>query len=418
MEDLEMGIRKNLENPNLLEELYRINPKEFKEAFDQVYIDYPDSLILQVWYERLYFQRLNQHVDTQIKTMKPILFVILLSLIAGTIAKIIFEPIIDSQISPVNFIFSVFPILAIYFGVKHPLSKKLILMIVITFIISLIYINILPVKDLSDSVLLANLHLPFFLWSIVGITFIGNDLKNAEKRMEYLRYNGEVLINIVIILIGGVILTVLTNALFSVININISDFYLHYIVVYGIAASPIVATHLTVVRKKSANDFAPYIAKIFSPLVLITLVIYLITVAVLQKNPFTDRSFLLIFNIMLLTVLTIIIFSISERKKEDAKQFNDYINTFLIAVSLVINAIALSAILFRLSAYGITPNRTAILGINILVFIHLLLLGKSNYKFLRSRTDMDSVKQTATQYLPVYMIWTILIVIIFPLIFG
>jgi len=39
----------------------------------------------------------------------------------------------------------------------------------------------------------------------------------------------------------------------------------------------------------------------------------------------------------------------------------------LLAVSLVIDLIALSAILFRLTSYGLTPNRLVVLGANLII---------------------------------------------------
>ncbi|HCF48702.1 MAG TPA: DUF4153 domain-containing protein, partial [Syntrophomonas sp.] len=40
----------------------------------------------------------------------------------------------------------------------------------------------------------------------------------------------------------------------------------------------------------------------------------------------------------------------------------DYLNMALIITALLIDGVALSAILFRLSAFGITPNKVAALG--------------------------------------------------------
>jgi len=54
---------------------------------------------------------------------------------------------------------------------------------------------------------------------------------------------------------------------------------------------------------------------VFTPLVLTTLVIYLIAVIGTGKDPYNDRDFLLIFNLLLIGVMAIILFSIAETSK-------------------------------------------------------------------------------------------------------
>ncbi|HWQ41046.1 MAG TPA: hypothetical protein VN456_03325 [Desulfosporosinus sp.] len=85
--------------------------------------------------------------------------------------------------------------------------------------------------------------------------------------------------------------TALTIGLFEAIQVNIKDFYINNIVIYGVAASPFVGTYLAKARGITKN-IAPYLAKVFSPLVLITLGFYLATIIVAQKNPYTDREFI------------------------------------------------------------------------------------------------------------------------------
>ncbi|WP_439882026.1 hypothetical protein ACSX1A_02465 [Pontibacter sp. MBLB2868] len=46
------------------------------------------------------------------------------------------------------------------------------------------------------------------------------------------------------------------------------------------------------------NKVSPVIARIFSPLVLVMLVIYLFAILYSGKNPYSDREFLIIFNLL------------------------------------------------------------------------------------------------------------------------
>ena len=64
----------------------------------------------------------------------------------------------------------------------------------------------------------------------------------------------------------------------------------------------------------------------------------------------------MVFNGILLIVLAVTIFSITESGTDENKNIFDYINFSLIVLALIIDSVALSAIVFRLSSYGITPT--------------------------------------------------------------
>jgi hypothetical protein len=80
--------------------------------------------------------------------------------------------------------------------------------------------------------------------------------------------------------------------------------------------------------------------------------------------------------------------------------------------------VALSAIVYRLGEYGFTPNRTAVLGSNLLIFGHLVLIMIDLFKVVFKRRAFDGVERTISRYLPVYMIWTIVVTFAFPFLFG
>ena len=90
----------------------------------------------------------------------------------------------------------------------------------------------------------------------------------------------------------------------------------------------------------------------------------------------------------------------------------------LSVVTLVVNGVALSAILFRISEWGFTPNRAAILGGNILILVNLLLVTAQFFRILTKKADISAVGKVISFYLPVYFAWTVIVMFIFPLIFG
>ncbi|MNR22154.1 hypothetical protein D3C85_1390940 [compost metagenome] len=111
------------------------------------------------------------------------------------------------------------------------------------------------------------------------------------------------------------------------------------------------------------------------------------------------------------------IFSITESGTDEKKSISDYINFALILLALIIDSVALSAIVFRLSSYGITPNRVAVLGVNILIWANLIWIMLSYMRFLRNRTGPSAIQDAVTKYLPIYGIWAAIVTLTFPYLF-
>jgi hypothetical protein len=85
---------------------------------------------------------------------------------------------------------------------------------------------------------------------------------------------------------------------------------------------------------------------------------------------------------------------------------------------MIIDAVALSAILFRLSAFGITPNKLAALGENLILLINLTGLAWLYGRFFLKKTDFIKIENWQTTYLYVYAVWLAIVAFIFPIVFG
>jgi hypothetical protein len=236
--------------------------------------------------------------------------------------------------------------------------------------------------------------------------------------LGYLQYNGETIIVGGILILAGGILSGITIGLFDLIGIDITEVYFKHIVVYGLAAAPLLATLITQTNPELVNKVPPIVAKIFSPLVLIMLISYLIAIAFAGKNPYSDREFLLLFNLLLLGVMALIFFSVAESVGEQKVGLMTWVLTALSLITLLVNGIALSAIAFRISEWGITPNRLAVLGVNLLMLVHLVMVSRQLIRTVRGKSKLEEVGLTLVRYLPIYLVWTAIVTFGFPLFFG
>lgn len=410
------------DSPHALEALYRANPKEFTRALGDAMAERPDLLTLQVWHERLFFEKPIEQLQQSSAprfSIRDIVVTVVLSLLAGTLAKIPhFFPMLDEErFYTRNLGGIVGGALVLYFCIQTSCRMKTAATLIALLLGATLYLNALPGKSTSDTVLLACMHMPFFFWSLLGIAFLGGAWKNMPGRMDYVRYNGELLVYSTIILMGGMVLTGLTVALFGLIDLRIEDWYMKNVAVYGAVACPMVATLLVERVVGERFKIAPLLAKVFTPLFLLTVVVYLLAMMLNQRSPFTDRDFLIAFNGLLLVVLGLCVFSISERGTKKSAGVLDLMNMGLVSVTLVIDIIALAAILFRLTSYGFTPNRLAVLGANLLAFGHLAGILWHYLKFARRRASLQSLDRWIVAYIPVYLAWSIVVAVAFPLAF-
>lgn len=417
---MQTKIEENIENPEQLEKLYRDDKKGFEKSFLENYHKIADSAMAVFWKARLEFDRQSALIPEVRKS--DVYFLIITCLLAAFLVK-------APQLFGINtsdFLYYeknvgliiLLGLSAYSFLTKIRINHKHLTISIIVFGLSALYINMLPSNRESHSINLAYIHLPLVLWCLYGLIFKDFDTKDKSKRIDYIKYNGDIAVLAAIFLIAGGILTGVTIGLFSAIDLKIERFYFDYIVIPGLVSAPVVATYIFKSFPVVTNKIAPIIAGIFSPLVLITLVIYLISIVLTGKDPYNDRDFLIVFNLMLLGVMAIIVFSVSETSVNKKQRFNELTLFALSIITLIVDLVALSAILYRLGEFGFTPNRTAVLGSNLLIFGNLILIMVDLYKIAFKGKEIKTVELTIARYLPIYAAWTIFVTFGLPFIFG
>ena len=407
-------ILQHLDNTKELEKLYRENKDIFIKEFNTIYPENQEHKILNFWYERLHFES-----TSSLKREKnESIIVIVFALLAGLIANIPNITGIDKEnflIRNVSFI--IFPVLMAYFIWKQKLEIKKWILPFINILIAIIYINLLPNNLSSSSINLCFIHLPIFLWAAFGYTYLGDNTKSLERRIHFLRYNGDLIIMSGILILSTMLFSALTIGLFKLIDIHIENFYTQYILIWGLAAIPIVANHFIQNNTQLINKVSPIVAKIFTPLVCINLFIYLCAMISTKKFPYQDRNLLLLFNILLIGVMALILFTIAETGKTSKNKFN-LVTLFILSIlTIIVNGIALSAIIFRINEYGISPNRIAVLGGNILIFVNILFVAYKLFLCSFKNKGVEIIEESIASYLPLYGIWAGIVVFIIPILF-
>jgi hypothetical protein len=405
---MENKIINQIANPAALEQLYRSNPTAFSRAFQTVYPQISTSLTAQVWHERLAKSSTSWGAKGDW---------ILLAVTASIVAFLMQMPdlfsISHDLYFPRNMSFIVMPGIGAYFAFKRGLTGRQLAVPFLILLSSIVFINLLP--EGSTTLILTCLHIPMLIWLVVGYLFAGND---SGKRMEFLRYHGDLVVMTAVIGLAGGLFTGLTLNLFQLIGITIEDFYFRYLVLSILPSVPLFATFLVRQNGSLVSKISPVIARMFTPLVTITLALFLGAIIYTGKDPYNDREFLVVFNGILIGVMALILFSLGEATKANASRVHQYFLFALAVLAIIDNGIALSAIGYRLFEFGITPNRLAVLGSNALVMVHLVLVTRHLSRFLKGVETVEGIEKGLTSYLPYYAIWAAIVSFIFPLIFS
>ena len=213
------SILKLTDNPTALESLYRTQPNQFRAVFPDAFSEKPDSLLFKAWHERLFFDVDRQPSSGESKT-NALIWTMLLSIITTVLVKFgQVTSFIDSawyyQRFTALFITSA---IGVYFLSQYQPSQRIFRLLVGGVVVCMIFIGILPAVKDSDTALLTVLYTPFIIWSGVYLAYAGEKWRSAELRMNFIRFNGELLVFSAVILLGGIVLTMITFALFSLIN--------------------------------------------------------------------------------------------------------------------------------------------------------------------------------------------------------
>lgn len=412
---MKQQIIENINDPENLENLYRNNKQVFVKAFSEISGDYHSDLV-QFWKLRLVPDSVSEEKGFK---WSDLWVVIALSLITGLLVKLpdMFLQIRLDLFYSRDLAIIVFNGIILYtFWQNKLFDIRKLLFYGLTILALTLFINLLPTQK-SDATMLSYIHAPLFLWCLFGLSFISFEYQNINKRIEFIRFNGELIIMTGLILLAGGLLTVISSGLFSVIKMSIEKFCTEYVVIFGGVAAPIVSFYLLRLYPNITSKIAPVIARVFTPLVLITLVAYLVSFLFTKSKIIEDRNLLIVFNVMLLGVMAIIVFSVSELDKSKEKNIHVLILFLLALLAIVINAIALVAIISRMTN-GLTPNRTVVLVSNILIFVNLILMAKRLFNAYSDSNRLDSVEQAVAKYLPVYFAWTVVVIFILPFVFG
>ncbi|MCX6550104.1 MAG: permease prefix domain 1-containing protein [Acidobacteria bacterium] len=324
---------------------------------------------------------------------------------------------------PLNIGLIILPFVAAYFAWDRPLPRSGRLGLAAVFALAAIVVNAFPFSPapgtkVSHTLVLTVLHLPIALWLAVGVAYVGGQWRGSDRRMDFVRFTGEVFIYFVLIGLGGAVLIAMTIGIFEAIGIKVEPLVTGWILPCGIAGAAVIATWLVEAKQSVIENMAPVLTRIFTPLFTLLLLSFIATMVWTGRGFDVKREILIAFDLLLVVVFGLLLYSISARDSMAPPGLNDWIQLTLIGAALVVDVLALWAIGSRISGQGFTPNRVAALGENVILLANL---GGSAFlyaRFLWGRVALPRLLNWQTFYLYIFAAWAAVVAFLFPLLFG
>lgn len=311
----------------------------------------------------------------------------------------------------------VLPFLAGYFARRRRLSTRQSWLAAAPFAVAAVVINLYPFAKEAATELLVAAHLPVAMWFAAAYPYMRGTLRSNERRMDFVRFTGEWFIYYVLIALGGGVLMALTALILEPIGVDTTEI-MNWVLPSGAAGAVVVAAWLVESKQRVVENMAPVLTMIFTPLFAVMLTSTAVVYAFNGLGGTFDRELLGVFDAVLVVVLGLVLYGISARDPSRQPGWMDRTQLVAIAGALLLDAMVLGEMIARIGDLGFTPNRTAALGLNILLFVSLAGSAVLSVRFLTLRGTFHRLERWQTAYLPVFASWAAMVVVLLPPLFG
>lgn len=312
----------------------------------------------------------------------------------------------------------VVPFLAAYLGWKRQAGPRTVAAIAVPFVVLAVALNVYPFTPGGSTEVLAVLHAPVVLWLLVGLAYVAGSWRSDGRRMDFVRFTGELAIYFTLLALGGGVLLGLTAGVLQIVGIDPEPVIAGWVLPFAVPGALIVAAWLVEAKQDVVENIAPVLTRIFTPLTIAMLVAVLVALTTSGGLVEVDRDLLILMDAILVLVLALLLYSISARDPLAPPALADWLQLVLVGTALAVDAVMLTAMLTRIAQFGTSPNKIAALGLNLLLLVHLGVSAWRSARLLRGRGTFAELERWQTRYLPVYAAWAAVVVIVFPPLFD
>lgn len=438
-----MTLKENIEarsaDPAGLERLYRNvqaegNEAAFREALRQCQEEHPGDLLLEAWMHRLGVpvereQAEDGGADRRWWT------IIGASVLLGAVSALLAggkPPVPAPDEADVLFWVGWGPLVALGLlaylawaerSVQH---RKRYAVAAIAVVLVALYAGLTIGGRTDDVAVLGALHLPFISWAIVGVALCLGYADPARQAFAYLVKSVETVLTGGIFFGAGLVFVGLTFGIFAVLGIELPEDDLVVVAAWAVGALPLLAVGSVydATAAPAAQDWEAgltrtlrILARLILPLALGVLLVYVLWfIPAYFQKPFEERDVLIVYNATILAILVLLSVVVSgpdDARSDRQQPLFRYAVLALGALTLILNAYALAAVVSRALASGLTPNRFAVIGWNVTT---LLILASVGVRLWRKRQQpwMSVFRESMGLVVALAAVWAVSLLIALP----
>ncbi|KON73220.1 hypothetical protein M768_09760 [Cellulosimicrobium cellulans F16] len=351
------------------------------------------------------------------RSWRELAVVLALAVATGITVKVA-TAVLDPETVGLNVGLLVLPFLTAYLAWKRQVTARVVGALAVPFVVLGVVLNVYPFEPTGSTLVLAALAAPVTLWAVVGLAYVGGRWRSDARRMDFARFTGELAVYYTLLALGGGVLLGLTAGVFSLADVDLEPYLEDWILPLCVPAALIVAAWLVEAKQNVVENIAPVLTRVFTPLTLVMLLAVFVVLATAGNLAAVDRELLILMDAILVLVLCLLLYSVSARDPLAPRSFFDGLQVVLVVAALAVDAVALTAMLTRIAEFGVSPNKAAALGLNLLLLVHLVWSAVLATAFLRGRRPFADLVAWQTRFLPVYAVWAAIVAIVFPPVFG
>ena len=351
------------------------------------------------------------------RSWRELAVVLGLAVAAGVAVKVA-TTLLDEEAVALNAGLLVLPFLTAYLAWKRQVTLRVVGALVVPFVVLGVVLNVYPFEPTGSTLVLAALAAPATLWAVVGIAYVGGRWRSDARRMDFARFTGELAVYYTLIALGGGVLLGLTAGVFSLAGVDLEPYLGDWILPLCVPGALVVAAWLVEAKQNVVENIAPVLTRVFTPLTLVMLDAVFVVLATAGNLAAVDRELLILMDAILVLVLCLLLYSVSARDPLAPRSLFDGLQVVLVVAALAVDAVALTAMLTRIAEFGVSPNKAAALGLNLLLLVHLVWSAVLATAFLRGRRPFADLVAWQTRFLPVYAAWAAVVALVFPPVCG
>jgi hypothetical protein len=300
----------------------------------------------------------------------------------------------------------------------------------VTVILIAVYTAMIAWNRTDHLAMLIALHLPFVTWAAVGAGLALGHPDPTRQCYAFLMKSVETVLTGGIYFGAGAIFLGLTYGIFAVLGIKLPHEGLRTVAAWGIGTIPILAlaSIYDPTAAPVAQNWATGLARILRiltrlilPLALGVLAVYVFWfIPAYFWRPFQEREVLIVYNATIIAILVLLSAVVTGPDEQRSGRQDTILRSAVLAVgmlTLFLNVYALAAIASRIVESGLTPNRYAVFGWNIITLFMLAVVVIRLWK-ARSEQWVPTFRESIACVSVLAVAWALWVLVGLPLSFD